>query len=72
MACEESIKGVEKLIADGVAEEWMVCDNPAISARNIIYALNGLRVTSQTVGITEAEIDEEIEYILGTLGLVVE
>lgn len=71
-AQEESVNGVEKLIANGVEQEWMVCDNPKIAARNIVYVLEGLRATSQTVGITEAELDEEIEYILGTLGLVVE
>lgn len=69
---EESVKGIEKLIVNGVAEEWMLCDNPAMAARNIIYVLDGLRVNAQTVGITEADMDAEIEYILGTLGLVVE
>lgn len=66
------VKRLEKLITEGVAEEWMVCDNPAVAARNIIYVLDGLRVASQTVGITEAEIDQEIEYILNSLGLAVE
>lgn len=69
---EETIEGLEKLIVEGVAQEWMDCDNPAIAARNIVYVLDGLRMASQTVGITEAEIDLEIEYILGTLGLAVE
>ena len=69
---EESIAGLEKLIAEGVAQEWMICENPAAAARNMVYVLDGLRVTSQTVGITENQIDQEIEYILGTLGLVVE
>lgn len=69
---EETVKGLERLITDGVAEEWMECDNPAVAARNIVYVLEGLRVASQTVGTTEDEIDQEIEYILGTLGLAVE
>lgn len=69
---EETVKGLEKLITEGVAEEWMECENPSASARNIVYVLEGLRVTSQTTGVTEAEIDKEIEYILGTLGLAVE
>lgn len=71
-AFSDLVKRVEKLIIEGVAEEWMVCDNPAVAARNIIYVLDGLRVASQTVGITEAEIDQEIEYILNSLGLAVE
>lgn len=71
-AFSDLVKRLEKLITEGVAEEWMVCDNPAVAARNIIYVLDGLRVASQTVGITEAEIDQEIEYILNSLGLAVE
>ena len=70
-AFSELVKRLEKLITEGVAEEWMVCDNPAVAARNIIYVLDGLRVASQTVGITETEIDQEIEYILNSLGLAV-
>lgn len=69
---EEAQNGLEKLIEEGVAQEWMVCENPGMAAKNILYVLDGLRVTSQIRGITEAEIDQEIEYILGTLGLVVE
>lgn len=69
---EETIAGLEKLIADGVAQEWMICENPVAAARNMVYMLDGLRVASQTVGITQEEIDREIEYIMGTLGLVVE
>lgn len=68
----DSVKDLEKLITEGVAEEWMVCDKPAVAARNIIYVLEGLRVASQTVGVTEEEIDQEIEYILNSLGLTVE
>lgn len=71
-AFSDLVKRLEKLITEGVAEEWMVCDNPAVAARNIIYVLDGLRVASQTVGITETEIDQEIEYILNSLGLAVE
>ena len=69
---EETIKVLEKLIAEGVAQEWMVCDNPARAARHIGFALDDMRVASQTFGLTEIEINQEIEYILGTLGLVVE
>lgn len=71
-AFSDLVKRLEKLITEGVAEEWMVCDNPAVAARNIIYVLDGLCVASQTVGITETEIDQEIEYILNSLGLAVE
>ncbi|MBQ6787178.1 MAG: TetR/AcrR family transcriptional regulator [Lachnospiraceae bacterium] len=69
---EETLAGLEKLIADGVAEEWMVCENPAVAAKNIVYVMDGLRIAAQTGDITETEINQEIEYVLGTLGLAVE
>lgn len=71
-AREEAMAGLEKLISAGVAEEWMVCENPKVAARNIVYVMDGLRIAAQTEGITENEIDQEIEYVLGTLGLAVE
>ena len=69
---EEALAGLEKLIADGVEAEWMICENPRVAARNIIYVLDGLRIAAQAEGITEADINQEVEYVLGTLGLAVE
>lgn len=71
-AREEALAGLEKLIADGVQAEWMICENPRVAARNIVYVLDGLRISAQAGDITEVEINQEIEYILGTLGLAVE
>lgn len=55
-----------------MGQEWMVCDNPAAAARNIVYTLEGLKVTAQTTGLTSDDMDKEIEYIMSTLGMVVE
>lgn len=66
---QEDLKAMEKLISDGVAKKWMSCDNPAVAARNIMYTIEGMKVTSQTVGITADAIDKEIEFMLGTVGL---
>lgn len=68
---DETIKALERLIEDGVAQEWMICENPAQAARNIAYTLEGMKVTAQTIGISEGELDSQIEYIMGTLGMVV-
>lgn len=68
---DKSVAALEELIADGVAQEWMVCEDAAEAALNISYTLEGLRVSSQTVGVTAETVDREIEYIMGTLGMVV-
>lgn len=71
MDFEETIKALERLVEDGVAQEWMVCENPAQAARNIAYTLEGMKITAQTIGISAGELDSQIEYIMGTLGMVV-
>lgn len=68
---EENIKALERLIEDGVEQEWMVCENPAEAARNIAYTLEGMKVTAQTIGISAKLLDSQIEYIMGTLGMVI-
>lgn len=62
---------LERLIARGVEQEWMVCEDAAEAARSILYTLEGLRVSTQTTGLTAEAVDREIEYIMGTLGMVV-
>ena len=61
---------VEKLIAAGVDAGEFYCEDPRRAASNIMYVLEGLKIASQTRGITEGAIDREIMYIMQ--GLVVE
>ncbi len=69
---EENVKALEQLIADGVAQEWMVCENPAEAARNIVYTLEGMKVTAQTTGVSAKVLDSQIAYIMRTLGMVIQ
>ncbi len=71
-AREEAVAGLEKLITDGVNADWMVCENPKVAAKNILYVLDGLRIAAQVDELTETEINQEIEYVLGTFGLAVD
>lgn len=66
------VEELEQLIRDGVEQEWMICDDAAAAARNIAYIIQGLRITAQTAGLTADDVDREIEYIMGTLGMVIE
>ena len=62
---------LENLITDGVEQEWMVCEDAAAAALNICYTIEGLKVSAQTIGLTAEAVDKEIEYIMGTLGMVI-
>lgn len=68
----ENVEKLGQLITEGVKQEWMVCDDPLLAARNITYTLEGLKLAAQTTGVSEQTIDSQIDYILGTLGLAVE
>lgn len=68
---DKSVAALERLITEGVRQEWMVCEDVAEAARNILYTLEGLKVSAQTVGVTTEMVDREIAYIMGTLGMVV-
>lgn len=69
---ERDLHRLQEIIEEGVATEWMVCEEPEAAARNILYALEGVKVSAQTRGITSEMIDKEIEYMMGTLGLALE
>ena len=69
---EEDAKLLEQIIADGVKEEWMVCENPKVAAATISHAMEGLKLAAATTGISSKAADDTINYIMGTLGLEVE
>ena len=68
---DENVKALEKLITNGVAEEWMICESPADAAKNIVYAIEGMKVAAQTMEVTAKTLDRQIAYIMGTLGMVI-
>ena len=61
---------LEKLITDGVESGEFYCEDPLGCARNIMYVLEGLKVSAHTMGITEKTVDDELLYIMQ--GLVIE
>lgn len=68
---DERAAALAGLIAEGVEQEWMVCEDAAEAALNICYTIEGLKVSAQTIGLTAEAVDKEIEYIMGTLGMVI-
>ncbi|WWR15014.1 TetR/AcrR family transcriptional regulator [Lachnospiraceae bacterium JLR.KK008] len=67
---DEAVTVIEELIIAGVESGEFYCEDPLGCARNIMYVLEGLKVTAQTVGISEKAVDDELLYIMQ--GLVIE
>ncbi|RKM60835.1 TetR/AcrR family transcriptional regulator [Butyrivibrio sp. XB500-5] len=61
---DTAVKIVEKLIENGVESGEFYCENPLGCARNLMYVVEGLKITSKTVGIDEDTIDKELMYVL--------
>lgn len=67
---EDDCLTVKRIIENGVDNGEFYCDDCAIAARNIMFTLEGLKIMGKTIGVSEADIDEELLYILS--GLIVE
>lgn len=65
---DSAVKVIEKLIELGVENDEFVCDDYTGTARNIMYVLEGLKISAQTTGITPDAVDRELMYILRGLG----
>lgn len=66
---DSAVKIMEKLIEAGVENGEFVCDDCAGMARNIMFVLEGLKISAQTIGVNEAAVDRELIYILKSLGI---
>lgn len=66
---DSAVKIIEKLIETGVENGEFYCEDCRGTARNIMYVLEGLKISAQTIGITPDAVDREILFILRSLGL---
>ncbi len=64
---DSAVKIIEKLLETGVENGEFYCEDCRGAARNIMFVLEGLKVSSQTFGITAEAVDREIMYILSSL-----
>ena len=62
------MKIIEKLIEAGVESGEFSCEDCLGTARNIMFVLEGLKISAQTIGITAETVDREILFILKSLG----
>ncbi len=68
---DSAVKIIEKLIEIGVDNGEFYCEDCQGTARNIMFVLEGLKISAQTIGITAETVEREIEFILKYLGLEV-
>lgn len=69
---DSAVKIIEKLIEIGVDNGEFYCEDCQGTARNIMFVLEGLKISAQTIGITSETVDREILFILKFLGLEAE
>lgn len=67
---DTAVMVIERLIEAGTEAGEFYCEDPKGAASNIMYVLEGLKITAKTMDITEAEVDRELLYIMQ--GLIIE
>lgn len=66
---DSAVKIIEKLIEAGVENGEFYCEDCKGTARNIMFVLEGLKISAQTIGVTADAVDREIQFILRGLGV---
>ena len=69
---DSAVKIIEKLIEIGVDNGEFYCEDCQETARNIMFVVEGMKISAQTIGITSETVDREILYILKSLGVETE
>ena len=68
---DSAVKIIEKLIEIGVDNGEFYCEDCAETARNIMFVLEGMKISAQTIKIAPEVVDRQIVYILKSLGVEV-
>ncbi|MFI3200894.1 MAG: TetR/AcrR family transcriptional regulator [Eubacteriales bacterium] len=59
-----AVKVIQTLIQNGVESGEFDCEDSLAMAETIMYLLEGLKITSQTMGISEADINKQLLFVL--------
>ena len=66
---DSAVKIMERLIGMGVEQGEFSCGDCRGMARHIMFVLEGLKISAQTIGITSEVADREILFIMKSLGV---
>ena len=64
---QSAVRIIEHLIRAGIQNDEFYSPDPHAAATNIMFVIEGLKVSAQTIGITEKEVDQEICYLMDGL-----
>ncbi len=67
-----AVKALEQLLTQCAKQGEIYCDDPAGAARQIMYTIEGLKVSMLTMKPSAAQIEEQFTLIWANLGLVLE
>lgn len=62
-----AVKVIETLIIQGINTGEFYAVDPQGMARNMMFIIEGLKISAQTMGITESMINRELMFVLGQL-----
>lgn len=60
---------IKNLIEVGIESGEFVCAYPELEARNMMYAIEGLKIMAQTTDLDAAELDREMAYLLSRIAV---
>ena len=66
---DSAVKIIEKLIETGVENGEFYCEDCRSAARNIMFLLEGLKISAHTIGVTPEMVDRELLFILNGVGV---
>lgn len=64
----QAVHIIERLIRSGNQNGEFDCADPPRAAMNVMFAIEGMKITSRTMTISERDVDNEIGYLLNALG----
>ncbi len=67
---DSGVKIMERLIAMGVEQGEFFCQDCRGMARHIMFVLEGLKISAQTIGVASEAVDREILFIMKFLGVI--
>lgn len=67
-----AVQALSQLIEMGAEDGELFCEEPRQAAEQIMYTIEGLKLSQLTMQITEEEIDKQLNYLLQSLGLQIE
>mgnify|MGYP003608168215 CR=1 FL=1 len=67
---ERGVRLLSEIIDAGVSTGELQCEDSILAAKNMMFVMEGLRVASRTIGVSEKTVDQQILYMMQ--GLIAE